>query len=113
MRREVSAADDASAHKDVTEATDSSSALDGAAALNSDVDGAAAEIKDPEGCCWCCQCPGRQPKCMQGLQEGEQHTWIFDCNALKVYNQKKKTLFPCCEILQNCPGVLLRGKVPE
>ena len=52
VRREVSAADDASAHKDVTEATDSSSALDGAAALNSDVDGAAAE-----GCCWCCKRP--------------------------------------------------------
>ena len=54
VRREVAAADSPSEHKD---ATKSSSALDGAAALDPDVDGAAAKIEEPEGSCWYCKTP--------------------------------------------------------
>ena len=53
-RRELAVADGESEHKD---ATDSSSALDGAAALDPDVDGAAAKIEEPEGSCWYCKTP--------------------------------------------------------
>ena len=56
-RKEVAVADGASEHKDATDATDSSSALDGAAALDPDVDGAAAKIEEPEGSCWYCKTP--------------------------------------------------------
>ena len=53
-RREVAVAASASEHKDATEP---SSALDGAAALDPDVDGAAAKIEEPEGSCWYCKTP--------------------------------------------------------
>ena len=90
-RRELAVA--ASEHKD---ATDSSSALDGAAALDPDVDGAAAKIEEPEGSCWYCKTPANaQGDNLSACRGCKKVTTLGSLIAMHLKYIIRKVTFSC------------------